>query len=1037
MKSQNTISKLDKLLNSQDYSKLLKEGREFIEKLSSDLWTDYNVHDPGITILEALCYAITELGYKTAYDITDLLVEKDGDPYKNIYQFFTARQILTNKPVNFYDFRKILIDIAGIRNAWLSIVENPKPDIWANCTKSTLMHKDEVALYPDDNTKEIKIRGLYDVLLELDEDELFGDLNELFAEVQIQKGNEDFTVVVDFPTWKYFFDKKIGDKDIQKMEITSITEVTRKRYDATLQVTLDTGTFDVQVAVYSSKKSTPARNLLINQVVMNMGAGSIVQVYIKKLKKALPIVEQAFKVLHANRNLCEDYDNFNNLEVERVSVCADIEVAPGADNEEVLANIYYQVEKFIAPHVNFYALDEMSERGYRTEEIFEGPGLEHGFIDTNELKASEPKTKILVSDIIQIIMDVEGVLAVKSIQLASRYKHEILNNKVEWCLNVKDGLVPRFESDKSKIILYKEGLPYLPVESEVEEFLEELYALERKQMLSKDELYDYKIPDGINLSVEDYYTIQNDFPLTYGIGSKGIPGLLTDQRIAQSKQLKAYLLFFDQLLANYLAQLSNVKALYSFSTKVDKTYFYKVLYNLPEGFVFPVDNKAYSVLFNNEQIPLIYHLLKDFTNRVDPTSHPTIDLDDYETFKTEWINYKKLSGFENPGNTHFVKNLDGIVEDIKIFQDRRNRFLDHLAARFAEQFSDYVLLMYNLDKKKAPDELIDDKTIFLQDYPVISSERGKAFNYKDEAAVWNTDNVAGLKKRVSRLLGIDSYNRKNLSCQPVNSYIKKYTDVAGEFRFTVRDNEEIIILRSEGYTTSQMRNKGIQSLKLNGKDPNRYFRKTSVDSRFYFNIKAANGEIIATSVLYQTRTARERAIDRSLSLFKGECNIEGFHLVEHLLLRPMDSTYHLMEVCVDGDCNSCYGEMDPYSFRITLLIPYWPKRFDNMAFRRFFEKTVRLETPAHIHPKICWADQEDIIKFEKKYRDWLTLKATKDPDPVALAQLTKELILILKDIRSVYPVATLHDCFEGADENIVILNQSILGTFNPDKDGID
>ena len=495
MKNQTTISKSEKLLKSQDYGQLLKEGREFIEKLSSDLWTDYNVHDPGITILEVLCYAITELGYKTAYDINDLLVEKDGDPYKNIYQFFTARQILTNKPVNFNDFRKILIDIAGIRNAWLSIVENPKPDIWANCTKSTLMHRDEVELYPDDNTKEIKIRGLYDVLLELDEDELLGDLNELFAEVQIQKGNEDFTIVVDFPSWKYFFDKKICAEDIEKMKITGITEVTRKQYNATLQVTLDSSVLDIQVDIHSSKKSTPTRNLLIKQVVMNMGAGSIVKAYAKKLKKALPFAETAFKVLHANRNLCEDYDNFNNLEVERVAVCADIEVAPGADNEEVLANMYYQIEKFIAPLVNFYTLDEMAEKGYRTEEIFEGPGLEHGFIDTKELKASEPKTKILVSDIIQIIMDVEGVLAVKSIQLASRYKHQILNDKVEWCLNIKDGLVPRFERERSKIVLYKEGLPYFPVESEVDEFLEELYALDRKQMLSKDELYDYKIPD--------------------------------------------------------------------------------------------------------------------------------------------------------------------------------------------------------------------------------------------------------------------------------------------------------------------------------------------------------------------------------------------------------------------------------------------------------------------------------------------------------------------------------------------------------------
>ncbi len=108
-----------------------------------------------------------------------------------------------------------------------------------------------------------------------------------------------------------------------------------------------------------------------------------------------------------------------------------------------------------------------------------------------------------------------------------------------------------------------------------------------------------------------------------------------------------------------------------------------------------------------------------------------------------------------------------------------------------------------------------------------------------------------------------------------------------------------------------------------------------------------------------------------------------------------------------------------------------------MAFRRFFEKTVRLETPAHIHPKICWADKTDIIKFEKIYRVWLTKKAKKDPDPTLCSQLTKKLIEIMRDIRSVYPVATLHDCFEGGDENIVVLNQSILGTFNPDEDGID
>ncbi len=1040
MKDTLNISKSGKLLKSQDYALLLKEGLSLIEKLSHDEWTDYNTHDPGITILELLCYAITELGYKTAYDIKDLLVERDDEAFKDMFQFFTARQILTNNPVTFYDYRKLLIDMDGVKNAWLKIVSDPKPQIWMNCDKSLLIHKDKLTDYPEDNTKEIKIRGLYDVTLELDEDEKYGDLNELFVEKHIKKDKQDFTFLIDMPSWSYFFTNNIGAKEILDIEFKAISAdpANRKLYNAKLRIDLADRNFTVNVKVHSSKKHSTERDLIINTTILDPGKTSILKEYLNKLKAALQIVESVYATLHANRNLCEDFNTMNGLETENIGICADIEVQPLADNEKVLAEIYYRIERFVAPFVNFYSFEELTEKEKRTEEIFEGPALKHGFIDDNELKNSEPKKEIMVSDLIRIIMDVEGVLAVKNITLASSYKHIILNPSVEWCLKIKDGLIPRFEREKSVIVLYKENIPYYPLDKvEVEEYLEKFYSLERKQKLSKDELYDFPVPKGKDMSVENYFSIQDDFPLTYGIGNKGIPGLVTGKRKAQAKQLKAYLLFFDQLLANYLSQLYHVKSLFSYSTKVDKTYFYKVLYNLPGNFAFSAGNKVQSVLFNDEQLPLIYHLIKDFVDKNNPNVKPAINLDDYNTFKTEWIDYKKKSGFESPADTHFVKNLAEIVEDPYTFEKRRNCFLDHVAARFGEQFSDYVLLMYSLDSKKAPRELIDDKTALLQEYPVLSSERAKAFNYKDELTIWNSNNVAGLKKRITRLLGIHSYNRMHLYCNGVNSYFKKYLDVAGEFRFNVSDNEGNIILKSEGYTTNQMRQKGIKSLKKFGKEHAYYFKKVSIDNRFYFNIKAANNEIVATSILYQTITARERAVNQSLSLFKDECNIEGFHIVEHLLLRPLTNKDYLMEVCAEKDCDSCPGEMDPYSFRITLILPYWPKRFDNMAFRRFFEKTVRLETPAHIHPKICWVDKPDIIKFEKAYKEWLTEKAKNHPDQNLLSVKTKNLIKIMNDIRSVYPIATLHDCEEGGDDNIVILNQSILGTFKPDKDGID
>ena len=59
-----TISKFAPSDISMDYEQLRVEGIQHLEDLATFIWTDFNVHDPGITILEVLCYAITDLGYR-------------------------------------------------------------------------------------------------------------------------------------------------------------------------------------------------------------------------------------------------------------------------------------------------------------------------------------------------------------------------------------------------------------------------------------------------------------------------------------------------------------------------------------------------------------------------------------------------------------------------------------------------------------------------------------------------------------------------------------------------------------------------------------------------------------------------------------------------------------------------------------------------------------------------------------------------------------------------------------------------------------
>ncbi|MEM6722860.1 MAG: hypothetical protein AAF598_02420, partial [Bacteroidota bacterium] len=87
-----SIPKEQNLQNSQDYGFLREEGLKYIEALAHQLWTDFNSHDPGITMLEAISFAITDLGYRTSFDIKDILAPLPGeDPLPQA--LFTPREI--------------------------------------------------------------------------------------------------------------------------------------------------------------------------------------------------------------------------------------------------------------------------------------------------------------------------------------------------------------------------------------------------------------------------------------------------------------------------------------------------------------------------------------------------------------------------------------------------------------------------------------------------------------------------------------------------------------------------------------------------------------------------------------------------------------------------------------------------------------------------------------------------------------------------------------------------------------------------------
>ena len=88
--------------------------------------------------------------------------------------------------------------------------------------------------------------------------------------------------------------------------------------------------------------------------------------------------------------------------------------------------------------------------------------------------------------------------------------------------------------------------------------------------------------------------------------------------------------------------------------------------------------------------------------------------------------------------------------------------------------------------------------------------------------------------------------------------IKKAKD--GQFFFHLKAANGQIVLASEMYTEKGSAENGIASVKKNAPDDKHYERKDTKSGHFMFNLKAANHQVIGTSQVYTTTSARDNGI---------------------------------------------------------------------------------------------------------------------------------------------------------------------------------
>jgi len=770
-----TIEKDPELKNSQSFELLKELGLKHIETLSSSLWTDYNEHDPGITLMEVLAYAITDLGYRTGYDVKDILTAENEALNNHNETFHKAAEILPCNQVTELDLREILIDIKGVRNAWIKIAPEFENTYWVDYDASVLSTTDPASTTEEEVTF---LNGLYHIVVEFDR----------------------------------------------------------------LVITMD---------------QDPSERVVEEQKVLDLARTKLMEY----------------------RNFCEDYftgertyklSNTPVTEVvtkpeafEKIVLWADVEVLPESDMEKVHAQIYFDVEQFLIPYASFYTLKERLSKSKTIDEIFEGPLLENGFIDEEELSKIELFESIHTSDLYQVVMDVPGVKAIKTLKIANYisengveplYDITIWENGElslpkllevrgqEWCLPLSsdgencrffelmlDVVVPDLSDPINKTVKFYTGENSVPVALDTAKTLDQLNILrqnDRKRRERLDQvLFDLEVPEGTYQAISEYFPAQNELPLVYGTGVDGLADGVPEERKAQAKQLKGYMLFFEQLLTNYLAQLNNVRHLFSWDETIDKTYFTQLL----EG----IKDRGDLYVEEYDSLPL----------------SPAGVLDE--------VRLESL--------------IQADAENEDIFFDRRSRFLNHLIARFNEKFVEYTLIMHSMNMQ---DRLIPDKAKFLKEYDLISMNRGKGFNYIATREtidtppltpvmypdVWDTLNVTGYQHRVCRFLGFCDQSRRFLYSG--HDMRIEAVDVAGVINYryvlTINSDEGIEIIGTLFTEDGDAINEFDEMIENQGKDNVTNILDNPAPSEYLFIIQNSDTNVeLGRSMVYTTAVERD------------------------------------------------------------------------------------------------------------------------------------------------------------------------------------
>jgi uncharacterized protein len=904
---------------------LYAQGLQHLRTLARQTWTDHNLHDPGITVLELASHALADLAYRAALPLPDLLRRAPASAAETAEhtarrtqaQFHAPADALPNAPLTLADWRKLLIDLPDIKNAWVE--PDTRPVLVADLAERRLRHdRPTHALW-----REVPLRGLLRVRVE--------------------------------------FMERI--------------------------------------------RTAAQRDEVLRQVAL---------------------------VLQQHRSLCEDFTSVTPVRAQYFALCAEIELTDDASAVEAAAQLLFAAAQALAPAVQPRTLQQMLDRALpdgtpRTlPDCFDGPLLQHGFIDDTELQASVLPAELRLSDLMGVLTDVPGVRVLRDVvlnplQRADEDDEDAVDVAPEdvradavpvanrWRVPVRPGRLPRLSLAQGRLVFSKRGIPLagwnvVDIPEPVRTRLTQLREAARLRLETPLPL-PAAPPLGVARDLAQYRSFQLDFPPLYGVGDTGLPGRPDAQRRAQVLQLKGYLLLFDQLMADRLALLAQAAQRHSVAAE---------------------DLAALRLAWQTQ--PEQQHALAAQVVRT--TAVPMAQ----RSTEQQALALEKVYP---EGVT--ASQLAGTLETAEQAAQRQLRTLDHLLARSGEDLRAYRDLIGTAFAASAAQQVADTVQV-LQDIHPLARDRAQGYVQRAPATDWwNSSNTSGLELRLARLLGMPNATRRNLSTVSHDVYAEADTTPADEWRWRLRHrvSGQILLSATTHYASVEAARAEMMLAVQMGQDPGRYSRRSTSDGRFHFVITNAGGDDIARRIQYfETEALREEAIGALMAYLREHYSGEGLYVIEHLLLRPQAAGDPLMPICTDGDCGDC-TDLDPYSYRVHVVLPAYAGRLQHAGYRQFVEETVRREMPAHVLPTVCFIDSDSMARLEAAYRRWIEMRAGADGAGERVAR-TQDLIDALLQAKNVYPQRRLFDCTADGDSAApqppFVLGRTALGSLPPATD---